>query len=298
MLRLAGSWFLLALIGAIPVPGWGQSSAGAELWRLAAVTVPVPPALAIGAASAYWNPAQLGPGQLAVDLVQTPQAVGATGVVAAVRLAPGRIGSIGFLYARMSLGDLVHTTDSPDPDGSRIPYYTQRAAITWSGELGRTTLGVAASYYGSRLDGATDDRWSIDIGVSQRLGERLRLAAATRGLRRLGSDPAQDVSGGVEFRVWRGPVWRATPASALIRFGVVTGHPGGVDHQFGLGLIVGTPVALDLVIAREASYRHAAWRGAAGLRVAVGRYRMTFARDAGISDLGSSYRVGLEVTLR
>jgi len=295
MLRLAGVLTLLALAGALPVRA--QSGAGAELWRLAAVTIPLPAALATGAPSAYWNPAQTGPSQIGVDLVQTPQAVGATGVVAAVRLHPGRIGSIGLLYARMSLGDLAHTTDSPDPDGAQIPYYTQRAAVTWAAELGRSTVGVAASYHNARLDGTTDDRWSIDFGVSQRIGERLRLAASTRGLSRVGSDPALDVSGGVEFRFWRGSLWHATPGSALVRYGVGVGHPGGVDHQFGLGLIVGTPVTLDLVIAREASYGNAAWRGAAGLRVAVGRYRMSFARDTGISDLGSSYRVGLEATL-
>lgn len=295
MKRLAGGWTLLTL-AALPVSA--QSGAGAELWRLAAVTIPSPPALATGAPSVYWNPAQTGPGQVGVDLVQTPQAVGATGVVAAVRLAPGRIGSIGFLYARMSLGDLTHTTDSPDPDGAQIPYYTQRAAVTWAREFGRSTLGLAASFHDSRLDGSTDDRWSIDIGVSQRVGERLRLAAATRGFRRVGTDPAQDVSGGVEYRFWQGPLWHDTPGAALIRYGIGVGHPGGVDHQFGVGLIVGTPVTLDVVLAREASYGNTAWRGAAGFRVAVGRYRMSFSRDAGISDLGSSYRVGLEATLR
>ncbi|HJQ66300.1 MAG TPA: hypothetical protein VJ816_07985 [Gemmatimonadales bacterium] len=296
MPRLAGGLSLLALFGVLPVGA--QSSAGAELWRLWAVTIPLPAALATGAASAYWNPAQTGPGQIGVDVVQTPQAVGATGVVAAVRMPAGRIGSIGLLYARMSLGDLVHTTDSPDPDGAPIPYYTQRAAVTWAADWGRSTVGVAASYHNARLDGATNDRWSIDFGVSHRIGTRLRLAAATRGLRRVGSDPAQDVSGGVEFRFWRGALWRDMPGSALVRYGVVAGHPGGVDHQFGLGLVVGLPVTVDVVIAREASYGNAAWRGAAGLRVAVGRYRMSFARDAGISDLGSSYRVGLEARLR
>jgi hypothetical protein len=296
MMRLAGFLTLLALTGAYPASA--QSSAGSELWRLAAVTIPLPVALASGAAAAYWNPAQTADrGQIGVDLVQTPQAIGATGVVAAVRLATGPLGGFGVVYARMGLGDLIHTTDSPDPDGS-VPFFTQRAALTWARGFGTTTLGVAGSYLDTRLDGTTVDRWALDIGLAQRFGDRLRLAAATRGLRRVGSDPAQDVSAGVEFRFWRGTLWRNAPGSLLARYGIELGHPGGVDHQFGLGMTVGAPLALDVVLAREASYGSTAWRGAAGFRVAVGRYRMSFSRDGGVSDLGSSFRVGLEAMLR
>ena len=297
MLRLAGIWIVLTLPGVPPVRA--QAAAGSELWRLAAVTIPLPPALATGASAAYWNPAQPnGPGQLGIDVVQTPQAVGATGIIAGIRLATGPLGSLGFVYARMGLSDLVHTTDSPDPDGALIAFYTQRAALTWSREFGGSTVGLGASFLDTKLDGTTVDRWAVDIGVSQRIGDRLRLAAATRGLRRLGSDPSQDISGGIEYRFWQGALWRSTAGSLVARYGVATGRPGGMDHQLGLGLTVGAPVALDVVLAREASYGHGAWRGAAGLRIAVGRYRMSFARDGGISELGSSYRVGLEARLQ
>ena len=47
-----------------------QQSAGTELWRLAATTLPIPPALATGGAAAFWNPAQpAGPerGSVALD---------------------------------------------------------------------------------------------------------------------------------------------------------------------------------------------------------------------------------------
>ena len=76
------------------------------------------------------------------------------------------------------------------------------------------------------------------------------------------------------------------------------GHPGGVDYELGAGSDIGSPVSLDVVLTREASYGNSAWRGAAGLRVSVGRYRVTIARDGGISDLGSTFRVGLEANLR
>ena len=297
MNRLAGVSTLLALVGAGPVSP--QGSAGAELWRLAAVTVPLPPALATGAAAAYWNPAQEdGAAQMGADLVQTPQAIGATGLVAALRVPAGRFGTIGLLYARIGLGGLIHTTDSPDPDGASIPFYTQRAAVTWGRGFGHLTLGAAVSFQDTKLDGTTTDRWSLDIGITQHVGDRIRLAAATRGLRRVGSDPAQDVSAGIEYRLWRGTLWRSTPGAILARYGVGAGRSGGLDHQLGLGLDVGSPISLDLLLAREASFGRAAWRGAAGVRFAVGRYRMSFARDGGISDLGSSYRVGLEATLQ
>src|SRR5262245_1354078 len=292
MNRLAACCTLLTLSGIDPAVA--QSSAGSELWRLAAVTIPLPVSLATGASGAYWNPAQAaGRGQVGVDLVQTPQAIGASGVVAALQFPSGPLGSIGVLYARMGVGDLIHTTDSPDPVGT-VPFYGQRVSVTWARNYGQATVGVAASYLDTRLDGVTEDRGAFDIGVSQRIGNWLRLAAATRGLRRVGSDASQDVTAAAEFRFWQGPLWRTTPGSLLARYGIATGHPGGVDHQFGMGLTVASLVALDFLVAREASYGSVAWRGAAGLRVAVGRYRMSFSRDGGVSDLGSSYRVGLE----
>jgi hypothetical protein len=297
MKRVTAVWTLVTLAGAAQAAP--QASAGAELWRLAAVTVPLPPTLATGSLANYWNPAQADSvGQLGLDLIQTPQAIGASGLVAGVRLPAGRLGTIGFLYARMGLGDLIHTTDTPEPDGALIPFYTQRAAITWGRGIGHSTVGAALSLQDTKLDGTTSSRWSLDVGITQRIGERIRLTAATRGLRRIGRDPAQDVSAGIEYQLWRGTLWGAAPGVVFARYGVGGGRPGGLDHLIGLGLNLGALVSLDVVLAREVSYGYAAWRGAAGVRVGVGRYRMSFARDGGISDLGSSYRVGLEASLR
>jgi hypothetical protein len=36
------------------------------------------------------------------------------------------------------------------------------------------------------------------------------------------------------------------------------------------------------------------WRGSAGIRIYVGHYRVSYARDTGTNDIGSAYRVGLE----
>lgn len=277
-----------------------QASPGSELWRLATVTVPLPSVLATGTVATFWNPAQhpIGHGRVGLDLIQTPAALGATGVIAGVRLPAARIGAVGLVYARMGLADLVRTTDSPDPDGPSIPFYAQLLGLTWARPIAGTELGATLAYHDTRLDGTTTDRWSLDIGLSRAIGSRLRVAFSTRGLRRLGNDPGQDVGLGAAYRVWRGVLWGDTKGDLVARYGLAFGHPGGADHQLGAGLNIGVAVSLDMLVSREASYGNTAWRGAAGMRVAVGRYRVALARDGGISDLGSTFRVGLEVSLQ
>ena len=289
----------LLLVCAGPLRAAAQAGAGSELWRLAAATFPVPAALASGAAASFWNPAQgLGGawrGQIGLDLIQTPVAVGATGLIGGVRGPLAGLGTLGAIYARMSLGELVRTVDSPDPAGPTIPFYTQSAGVTWARAFHATTLGAALTYHDTRLDAAYLHRWTLDLGMVQPLlDDRVRVALGTRGLHRLGSDPTQDVNLGLQLRAWRGVLWGTTAGTLVARYGMAFGHPGGADHQFGAGLEVGPAVAIDAIVAREASYGNAAWRSAAGVRISVGRYRLSLARDAGVSDLGSTFRVGLE----
>lgn len=288
--------FLLPLACVFPA-GTLVGQAGSELWRLAAATIPVPAALATGVVASYWNPAQdpAGQGQIGLDLIQTPVAVGATGLIGGVRMSLHHVGTLGFVYGRMGLGNLVRTIDSPDPAGTTIPFYTQSAGLTWARAFAATTVGAALTYHDTRLDDTAAHHWTIDLGVSRSLWQdRIRIAAGTRGLRRFGSDPAQDVNVGLQVRAWRGTLWGATTGTLVARYGFAFGHPGGADHQLGAGLDVGTSVSCDAIVAREASYGNAAWRSAAGIRIAVGRYRLSLARDGGVSDLGSTFRVGLE----
>lgn len=297
-MRVSGPLLLVLAIGFPPMAA-SQQSAGSELWRLAAVTVPLPPSLATGAAAAFWTPVQEDDhGQLGLDLLQTPAVVGATGLIGAVRVPVRHVGAVGLVYARMGLGDLVRTTDSPDPVGEAIPFYTQSGGFTWSNTYGRTGVGASVTYHDTRFDGARAERWSLDLGVMQAIGDRARIALSTRGLTRLANDPAQDVDVGAEYRLWRGILWGTTSGRLVGRYGIGFGHPGGIDHELGAGLDIGAPVALDVLLTREASYGNAAWRGAAGLRVSVGRYRVSFARDGGVSDLGSTFRVGLEASFK
>jgi len=54
------------------------------------------------------------------------------------------------------------------------------------------------------------------------------------------------------------------------------------------------------MLAREGAYgdRGASWRPVAGVRIVIGKYRITLARDTGVNDLGSAYRVGVDARFR
>jgi hypothetical protein len=281
----------------------GQQAAGTTLWRVAATTLPVPPALTLGPAAVIWNPAQTQDSarvQLAFEAIQTPATVDATGLIAAVRIPAGSIGQLGLLYGRVGLSDITQTIDSPDPTGSVVPVYTFVFGATWSRLVGGTSVGATLAFHETRLDVARADRWTLDVGASRSFaGERLRVAGATHFFSSLKTnDPSQDIYAGVEGRIWKGPL----PDNRVVilgRYGISFGHGFGPDHQFGVGAEVAKTVGLDLMLAREGGYSDGAhWRPVAGLRLVIGKYRVTLARDTGVNDLGSTYRVGVEMRFR
>jgi hypothetical protein len=291
----------LLLLAVQRVPG--QQATGTTLWRVAATTLPVPPALALGPAAVLWNPAQTQDSarlQLALEAIQTPAAVDATGIIAAVRIPAGSVGQLGLLYGRVGLSDIAQTVDSPDPTGGVIPVYTFVVDATWSRLVGVTSVGASLGFHETRLDMARADRWTVDVGASRPLvGDRLRVAAATHFFSSLKTnDPSQDIYAGIEGRIWKGP-----PGSDRVvvrgRYGISFAHGFGADHQLGVGAEVAKTVALDLMVAREGGYSDGAhWRPVAGLRLVIGKYRVTLARDTGVNDLGSTYRVGVDMRFR
>jgi hypothetical protein len=250
-----------------------------------------------------WNPAQTQDSarlQLALEAIQTPAAVDATGLIAAMRIPAGSIGQLGLIYGRVGLSDITQTVDSPDPTGTSVPVYTFALGATWSRLIGPTSVGATLAFHESRLDLARADRWTLDVGASQPLlGDRLRVAAATHFFSSLRTnDPAQDIYAGIEGRIWRGPV-SSNRVVVRGRYGIAFGHGFGADHQLGVGAEVAKTVALDLMLSREGGYSDGAhWRPVAGLWLLIGKYRVTLARDAGVNDLGSSYRVGVDMRFR
>jgi hypothetical protein len=298
MQRIAVLLASLAALPGISSQAAAQEAAGAALWRLAGTTLPVPPALATGTAAAFWNPAQREDSartQLALEGIQTPTEIGASGVLAVVRIRARPLGYIGLVYGRVGLSDLTRTSDSPDPIGPAVPVFTYALGVTWSRALARSTLGATLAYHETRLDAAQAARVTLDVGGSYALGagDRFRLAAATHFVSALSvKDPAQDLYAGIEARLWQGPLW-GDRAVVRGRYGLAFGHGFGADHHAGLGLDLGAVVGLDAAVVREGGYGSAGWRPVAGLRVTIGKYRITLARGVGVNDLGAAYRVGV-----
>jgi hypothetical protein len=290
-----------ALVAGAPTAAAGQAEAAAQLWRLAATTLPVPPALADGGPGAFWNPAQrLREGRVlaGLDVVQAPTEVGASGLVATIHVGLPPVGYVGLIYGRMQVNDLVRTTVSPDPQPGGIPYFAHALGLTWTRAVAGTAVGATLALHEHRVDVEISRRWTLDVGVARRIGEALRLAAATHFLSPEGGPAARDVYGAIGCRLWRGEPWRGGGQARLeLRYGVALAHGFPADHLAGLGFEVGEVFGADFLVAREGGYAEPGWRPVGGLRLAVGRYRVTVARDAGVGDLGAAFRVGLEAWL-
>jgi len=284
-----------------PAPLPAQQVAGAELWRLPAATLAVPPALAHHGAGAFWNPAQPASAaeraSVALEVIQTAPTVGAAGVLLTARARVGGVGRVGLVYGRVAIGDLVRTSLSPDPDPGTIPFYTQTAGATWSLATGPVTLGATLAHQDTKLDLVSAHRWTLDVGARGAVSEALTVAVATHFFSRLAvDDPAQDVYGGIEVRVWRGSLW-GSRAVAWGRYGIATAHRFGTDHQVGATLEIGSQFGSEVLVTRESGYGPVGWRFVPGIRVGVGHYHVSFARDGGVNDVGAAYRVGLEATV-
>jgi len=271
-----------------------QGSAAAQLWRLAGTTLAVPPALTTGGASAIWNPAQRPPpgrASICTEIIQTPSALGATGVLVVGRIRMRPLGELGVLYGNMEMSDLIRTGLSPMQDSGSIPYYSQFVAGHWTLTRGGTTLGATVGLQDVRLDEVHAQHAGVDIGLAQLLPAAFRVAAAGHLFAPfVAGDPNHSFSGGVERRMWRGN----GSVSLTARYGVSLGQGASADHHVGLGLEAGQQFLADLHLTREGGYGVPQWRATAGIRISIGNYGVSYARDAGISDIGSAYRVGLE----
>ena len=196
--------FVPMLVALGPAVLGAQQAAGAELWRLAGVTVSVPAALARDGAAAFWNPAQEADGArtlASLEAIETPEIVGASGLLASLRVQVKGMGRVGLIYGRMQLGGLTRTSFGPDDNGGTIPFYTHTAGLTWTRSFGATTLGATAGYHDTQLDDLHESHWTFDIGAARRINDVLRLAAATHFFARFQTaDNVQDLYGAAELR--------------------------------------------------------------------------------------------------
>ena len=231
-----------------------------------------------------------------LDIIQAPSDVAASGFVGALHVRAGVLGHIGLLYGRMQMADLVRTTTSPEPTGG-IPYYTHVVGVNWTKRMNGTILGATIGAQRHHLDQSETSGWTIDMGARHTIGEVLRLAAATHLLSSNGTWGMGDVYGAVGLRVWRDTPRQGSerrPAVMELRYGFALLPGYAADHMLGAGLDVNV-LGIDFMVAREGGFTEEGWRPVGGIRVDLGMYRLTIARDAGLGDIGSAYRVGLEV---
>lgn len=293
--------YLWAVLALLPATAAAQDAAAAALWRVASTTLAVPPALATGGAAALWNAAQPDPTArivASIELVQTPPELGVGGPLAAGRARVPTLGALGLVYGRLEVKDLVRTSDSPEPAGPSVPYYTQVVGAHWTRAIGRATVGALLAHHDTQLDADRTQRWTLDLGArASLLGERLEVAAATHFFSWSdAAEAARDVYLGAAYRVPLGSPWDGRERAVLsLRYGAAVAHGFDADHFAGVGVGLGDLFAADLMVAREGGYAEGGWRPVGAIRVGVGRYRLAFARDAGTNGIGSAYRVGLEM---
>ena len=286
-LGLASGAFL-ALAGTPRTLNGQGDPVGAELWRVVGTTIAVPFALAQGTSAAFWNPAQtVSAPAVGGDIVQTPDAISATGILAVVRTGSGRLGSWGLVYGQVDIGDITRTSLTPDPEGT-IPVYTRDIGLTWAGAWGSTTIGATVGAHDSRLDQMDLQHWTGDVGVTQHFGDAVTLAAATHFFYRFATgDASQDVYAGVEWRALHRPLWSGSgDVSLRLRYGATLAHGGGADLRRPAWAWMSAPRSrsTDCWSERTRSETRPG-RGVAGLRVHIGHYGIAFARDAGVGGL-------------
>lgn len=290
---------------------WAQAPASADLWRLAAISLPGPAALETGTTGAFWNPAAGGDGALAVglELIETPDIIGVSGLLAGVSYALGSTTRVVLMVGRTDVSDLVRTTTSATSEGE-IPVYEQHAAVGGVLRIGSLRAGVLARAHDARFDAERNSGITADVGVRWTPIARLTLAAATHFFPiNLKDRATTDYYGGLEYQA-RSLQILDTPSRILARYAVNfrqsnVGDPSrsspapenGLEHGIGLGLALGDRLRADALYTREVAYGAAEWRPSVGVGLRVGRYALTSARASGLNGLGATYRIGLDVDL-
>src|SRR5262245_36187801 len=122
---MLGLVLLLNLLLAVPAVA-EQAPPITDLWRVGATTLARPAALETGPAALFWNPAapQNRAGLAAgIQVVETPDVVGLSGLFAGVTREVRRNVMLGLLLSRIEIRDLVRTTSSPISQEGEIPVY-------------------------------------------------------------------------------------------------------------------------------------------------------------------------------
>jgi hypothetical protein len=230
-------------------------------------------------------------------VLQTPDVVGLSGLVAGASTWIGSRIETGVIGGRMDVDDLVRTTTSPVSSGS-IPVYAQFVGVNAGARLGMVTLGALVSLHDVRFDLDHSDGFTTDLGVRVVPFERLTVAAATHWLPAdLSDQPNTDFFAGAQYAIREAPIWGAR-ARVTARYGITLRQHTDADHTVGLGLVLDDQFSVDGAWARETAFGVSQWRPEVAVAFRVGHYTVAVGRGGGLNGLGPTYRIGLDAGAR
>lgn len=275
-----------------------QAPAAAELWRVAAISLSRPAALVGGPAGTFWNPAAGSNRRLAfgAQVVHTSDVVGLSGFLVAADHRVTRTLRVGAVAGRLEVRDLVRTTTSPNSVEGSIQVYEQTVGVglVLGGPVVR--LGALVRVHDGRFDRFSDQGVTADFGLVSQPLPRLTLAAATHFLPlALSEEATTDYYGGTEYVVLDRDDLAGAPTRIALRYGLSLRNTGDLEHDLGVGVTLHHQFFADLALTHESAFGQGAWRPGVGVALQVGRYRIAAARGSGLNDLGSTWRVGVDI---
>ena len=295
------SIFCLAAMLSMATSAAAQAPQSAGMWRVATAALGTPPASQAGPVGAFWNPAGAGIApkvlRAALQVLQTPDVVGLTGILAGLDYAVAGTAVVGLTLGRVEVQDLVRTFDSPLTELGTIPVYEQLIGVHGSIRLGPWRFGGALQGHESRFDAERNTGATLDFGLRVDPLSGLTISAATHFLPvTFDPDGTTDYYGGVAYRAATVPLW-GRPTDLFGRYGATYRDPGGFEHSVGAGIVLDGWLLIDGMVTREQAFGSAAWRPAFQLGLVLGRYAVTAARGNGINGLGATYRFAVDVDI-
>ena len=277
----------------------GQAPESSQLWRVAATSLAVPPALQTGPLAMAWNPAagqQLGSLSGGLQIVHTSNVLGLSGFLGGITTSLGRRAGIGLSLGRLDVRDLVRTTTSPSTVGGSIPVYTQYAGLGGQLHLGSFDLGTMLRVNNEQFDVIRETGVTLDLGVSWTPIPRLTIAAATHFLPiDLSKQVTTDYYAGVEYLALRSLSIGSIGANLLARYGLNYRSYDALEHTIGAGILLSSVFGVNAAVTRESAYGSHEWRPIVSLFLKVGRYEVELASSSGLNDVGATYRIGLSI---
>lgn len=287
----------LVLLTIHPAVARAQAPASAALWDIPATTLAVPPALETGATAVFWNPAaSLVDGlRVGAQAIETPDVLGLSGVLAGLTYALGSRLSVGLIFGRVEIGDLVRTSNSPTSQEGDIPVYEQLGGLALGARLGPLQVAGLVRGHDARFDVFREAGLTADLGLRVTPLPHLTLAGATHFVPvDLARDSTTRYYGAVEYALPTVALW-GSPALAVGRYGVAARGSGTLEHVLSGGIALASRLRIDLGYVRESAFGDVAWRLSVAVGIRAGRYHILAARGSGVSGVGANYRVGLDV---